>query len=72
MSQYRAQLAQDDAQARQQVIQALRQQKEVALAEELRKKIFAENNVEIFFELPRSSPFSSFFSGRNSLTTLVP
>jgi protein-disulfide isomerase len=53
MSQYRAQLAQDDAQARQQVIQALRQQKEVTLAEELRKRIFAENNVEILFEPPR-------------------
>ena len=53
MSQYRAQLAQDDDQARQQVIQGLRQQKEIALAEQLRKNIFAENNVEIFFEPPR-------------------
>jgi protein-disulfide isomerase len=53
MSQFRSRLAPDDAQARQQVIQALRQQQEQQLSEELRKKLFAEAGVEILLEPPR-------------------
>ncbi len=53
MSMYRNRLAPDDAQAREQVIQALRQQQGAALAEELRKELFAEAGVVILLEPPR-------------------
>ncbi len=53
MTQYRNRLAQDDNQARQQVVQALQQQQQVALSEELRKELFAAAGVEILLDPPR-------------------
>ncbi len=53
MSMYRNRLAAEDAAAREQVIQALRQQAGVQLAEELRKELFAEAGVVILLEPPR-------------------
>jgi protein-disulfide isomerase len=53
MSQYRAQLAEDDVQARNQVVQALKQRERQRLAEELREKLFAEAGVSILLEPPR-------------------
>lgn len=53
MTQFRSQLAEDDLQARQQVIQALTQREKQRLAEELRGMLFAEAGVEILIEPPR-------------------
>ena len=53
MSQYRAQLAEDDVQARNQVVQALKQRERQRLAEELRGSLFAEAGVRILLEPPR-------------------
>ena len=53
MSMYRSRLAQDDAQARQQVVQALQQQQRAMLTEELKEKMFAEAGVVILLEPPR-------------------
>ena len=53
MSQYRSQLAEDDAQARNQVVQALSQREKQQLSQELRKVLFAEAGVKILLEPPR-------------------
>jgi protein-disulfide isomerase len=53
MSMYRNRLAQDDVQARQQVIQALQQQQQAQLIEALRGELFAEAGVVILLEPPR-------------------
>jgi predicted DsbA family dithiol-disulfide isomerase len=53
MTQFRSQLAEDDAQAREQVIQALKQREKQRLAEDLRKVLFEEAGVEILLEPPR-------------------
>jgi len=53
MSQFRARLAEDDAQARQQVVQALKQRENQRLSEELRRALFAEAGVRILLEPPR-------------------
>jgi protein-disulfide isomerase len=53
MSQYRAQLAEDDLQARNQVVQALKQRDRQRLAEELRGKLFADADVRILLQPPR-------------------
>ena len=53
MSMYRNRLAADDAEARQQIIQGLRQQAGIALADQLRLELFAEAGVEILLEPPR-------------------
>jgi len=53
MSQYRSQLAEDDAQARAQVVQVLVQREKQQRSQELRKVLFAEAGVEILLEPPR-------------------
>jgi len=53
MTQYRSQLAEDDLQAREQVVEALKQRQQVELREELRKTLFAEAGVMILLEPPR-------------------
>jgi protein-disulfide isomerase len=53
MSQYRSRLAEDDAQAREQVVQALKQREQQSLTEDLRKKLFAEAGVKILLDPPR-------------------
>jgi protein-disulfide isomerase len=52
-SQYRAQLSEDDLEARNQVVQALKQRDRQRLAEELRATLFAEAGVTILLEPPR-------------------
>ena len=54
MTMYRARLAQDDAQARQQVVQALQQQQQAKLIEALRDELFAEAGVVILLQPPRA------------------
>ncbi len=53
MSQYRARLAEDDLQARAQVVQALQQQQQRVLMEELREELFAAAGARILLEPPR-------------------
>ncbi len=53
MSQYRARLAEDDLEARQQVIQALKQQQQRTLTEDLREELFAAAGAKILLEPPR-------------------
>jgi protein-disulfide isomerase len=53
MSQFRARLAEDDVQARAQVVQALKQRENQRLSEELRRVLFAEAEVKILLEPPR-------------------
>jgi protein-disulfide isomerase len=53
MSQYRARLAEDDAKARDQVVQALKQRARQSAAEDLRKQLFAEAGVKILLDPPR-------------------
>ena len=53
MSQYRSQLADDDVQARAQIIQALVQREKQQRSQELRKVLFAEAGVEILLVPPR-------------------
>jgi protein-disulfide isomerase len=53
MSMYRSRLAQDDAQAREQVVQALSQQQKAVLRGQLMDRLFAEAGVEILLEPPR-------------------
>ncbi len=54
MSMYRNRLPQDDAQARQQVVQALQQQQQAKLVEALRDEMFAEAGVVILLQPPRA------------------
>lgn len=53
MTQFRSQLATDDAQARDQVAQALKQRERQRLTLELREALFATAGVEILLEPPR-------------------
>lgn len=53
MTQFRSRLAKDDAQARQQIVQALKQREKKRLSDELRKVLFAEAGVEILLSPPR-------------------
>jgi protein-disulfide isomerase len=53
MSQFRSQLAQDDVQARAQVVQALKGREKQVLAEQLRRELFAEAGVKILLDPPR-------------------
>ncbi len=53
MTQYRARLAEDDLQAREQVAQALKQRQQRELQENLRKTLFADAGVLILLEPPR-------------------
>ena len=53
MSQYRSQLAEDDLQARAQIVQALQQRDKQSLAAELQQVLFAEAGVEILLTPPR-------------------
>ncbi len=53
MSMYRNRLAADDAQAREQVVQALQQQQQAQLLDALRKELFEESGVVILLEPPR-------------------
>jgi predicted DsbA family dithiol-disulfide isomerase len=53
MGQYRSQLAEDDVQARNQIVQALSQREKQELSKELRKVLFAEAGVKILLEPPR-------------------
>jgi protein-disulfide isomerase len=53
MSMYRSRLSQDDAQAREQVIQALKQQQMAVQQVALMDRLFAEAGVEILLEPPR-------------------
>jgi len=53
MTQYRARLAEDDLQARQQVVQALKQQQQRVAMDELRKELFAASGARILLEPPR-------------------
>jgi protein-disulfide isomerase len=53
MSQYRSQLAEDDLQARAQIVQALTQREKQQRSQELRQVLFAEAGVEILIEPPR-------------------
>jgi protein-disulfide isomerase len=53
MTQYRARLAEDDLQARAQVVQALKQQQQRVLMEDLRKELFAASGAQILLEPPR-------------------
>lgn len=55
MTMYRNRLAQDDAQARQQVAQALQQQQQAQLLEALREQMFADAGVVILLEPPRAT-----------------
>jgi len=54
MTTYRARLAQDDAQAREQVVQALQQQQQAKLIEAMRDELFAEAGVVILLKPPRA------------------
>jgi len=54
MTTYRSRLAQDDAQARQQVVQALQQQQQAKLIEALKDELFAEAGVVILLQPPRA------------------
>jgi protein-disulfide isomerase len=54
MSTYRSRLAQDDAQAREQVIQALQQQQQAKLIQSLRDEMFTEAGVVILLQPPRA------------------
>jgi len=54
MSMYRTRLAQDDAQAREQVVQALQQQQQAKLIEAMRDELFAEAGVVILLQPPRA------------------
>jgi protein-disulfide isomerase len=54
MSMYRSRLAQDDAQARQQVVQALEQQQRAQLLQNLKDQMFTEAGVVILLEPPRA------------------
>lgn len=53
MTQYRARLAEDDLQARAQVAQALQQQQQRVLMEEMRTELFAAAGARILLEPPR-------------------
>ena len=53
MTQFRSQLAEDDLQARTQVVQALKQREMQRLSQELQQILFAENDVEILLTPPR-------------------
>jgi protein-disulfide isomerase len=53
MSQFRAQLAEDDVQARAQIVQALDQREKQRLSQELQAVLFAEAGVKILLEPPR-------------------
>jgi protein-disulfide isomerase len=53
MSQFRARLAEDDAQAREQVVQALKQRDKQRLSQDLRSELFAEAGVKILLDPPR-------------------
>lgn len=53
MSQYRSQLAEDDVQARAQIVQALKQREKQQRSQDLRQVLFAEAGVEILLEPPR-------------------
>ena len=53
MTQFRGRLAEDDAQARAQIVQALKQREQQVLADELRRVLFAEAGVKILLEPPR-------------------
>ena len=53
MSQYRSQLAEDDLEARGQIIKALSQREKQQRSQELRQVLFAEGGVEILIEPPR-------------------
>jgi protein-disulfide isomerase len=53
MTQFRARLAEDDAQARAQIVQALKEREKQVLSEALRQELFAEVGVKILLEPPR-------------------
>jgi protein-disulfide isomerase len=53
MSQFRSQLAEDDLQARVQIVQALEQREKQQRSQELRYVLFAEAGVEILLQPPR-------------------
>jgi protein-disulfide isomerase len=53
MTQYRARLAEDDLQARQQVVKVLTQQQQRALMEELRVELFSAAGARILLDPPR-------------------
>jgi len=53
MTQYRARLAEDDLQARQQVVQALMQQQQRAVMDGLREELFATAGARILLDPPR-------------------
>lgn len=53
MSQYRSQLAEDDLQARAQIVQALTQREKQQRSQDLRQVLFAEAGVEILLQPPR-------------------
>ncbi len=53
MTMYRTRLAADDAQAREQVVQALQQQQQAQLQDALRKELFEEAGVVILLQPPR-------------------
>jgi protein-disulfide isomerase len=53
MSQYRSRLAEDDAKAREQVVQALKQRARRSVVQDLRKQLFAEAGVKILLDPPR-------------------
>jgi protein-disulfide isomerase len=53
MTQYRSQLAEDDLQARAQIVQALTQRAKQQRSQELRAVLFAEAGVEILIQPPR-------------------
>jgi protein-disulfide isomerase len=53
MTQFRTQLAEDDLQARAQIVQALKEREKQRLSEELRDLLFAEAGVRILLEPPR-------------------
>ena len=53
MTQFRNRLAEDDAQARAQIVQALKDRDKQVLSEELRGELFAQAGVKILLEPPR-------------------
>jgi protein-disulfide isomerase len=53
MTQFRNRLAEDDAQARAQIVQALKERKKQVLSEELREELFTAAGVKILLEPPR-------------------
>ena len=53
MNQYRSQLAEDDVQARAQIVQALSQREKQQRSQELQQVLFAEAGVEILIDPPR-------------------